>query len=368
MSTQRFRRRNSLPFNNSHCDSTRHPLGFLFPFRPAASAALAPDLKIAELPSPCTTPSVSSLQRVRSLSIPRYGTGFPSSCGGRHEQRDPQLSVLRSMASDNASRSSRATRSIRSTSTTSSTILLYNCDPWAHVEAPSERRVPLTFFTRPFDENDLQYLDSMLTDTHTRARRRHSTRSSVPFTTSAYLSRENRSCRSHSCSCAHPHSPSPSARSGYLGATDTVLWSNESGLHRATPTEMTESLASHRAVRASNSPTPLSDVASETFTLAQMLESTNAKARHPTTDSAPDRDSDMVAVHRSLPSPHQSPAPRWREHLETDSDDSEMKHSSIERSDTAVAKAIPHLVGEIIEVFFVSNVPDEGFILDHAGK
>jgi len=151
-------------------------------------------------------------------------------------------------------------------------------------------------------------------------------------------------------------------------ATNMSLLTDENGISHSIPTEMTGSLVSHYAVRASDSPTPLSEVASETFIFAGTTDVPQPRGDHRTPSSALGGDSAMVMAQGSPPTSHKRSASRWREHLEIGTDGSGIGHHSTARIETVARKADPKLDGDIVDVFFVSNVPDEGFILDHAGK
>ena len=145
---------------------------------------------------------------------------------------------------------------------------------------------------------------------------------------------------------------------GNPALTNTGILSDESGLDHITPTEMTASLVSHRAVRAADSPTPLSDVATETFIFTETVNSLTVRDDYPM--SASGRDPTMVPN-----SPTRS-APHLREHLKMGADGFGTTYNSTAWG--VLTKAGPSLDEDIIEVLFVSDVPDEGFILGHAGK
>jgi len=310
-----------------------------------------------------TTLNTSSLRRAETLSVPRHGTGFPSRTLGSREE--PRETMLRSMDSNITSLSTRATRGTRSGSATSSTTRLSSCDPRARVQAP-HRQTPLAFFARPFDTNDLQYLNGVLTDPRTRTRRRHSTRSSASFILSTYSSRRGSLRRRHSCSYSHAQPLMLDDESPV--ATNMSLLTDEDGISHSIPTEMTASLVSHCAVRAPDSPTPLSEVASEPIIFAGTTDLPQPRGEHRTLNSALDGDSAMAMAQGSPPTSQERSASRWREHLEIGTDGFGIGHHGTARIETVASKADPKPDGGIVDVFFVSDVPDGGFILDHAGK
>jgi hypothetical protein len=171
------------------------------------------------------------------------------------------------------------------------------------MQAP-HRQTPLAFFAPPFDTNDLQYLNGILTDPRTRTRCRHSTRSSPSFISSTYSSRRGSLRRRHSYSHAQPLMFDGES----LVATNMSLLIDEDGIGHSIPTEMTASLVSHCAVRAPDSSTPLSEVASETIVFAETTDLPQPRGEHRTPKSTLGGD-----YQDCPPTSHKRSASRWRD-------------------------------------------------------